>query len=43
MALKNPDFSVLVGPYNFVQISLACGASTYQIRYGETSDFQYQH
>ena len=24
------------GPYNFVQISPACGPNTYQIMYGET-------
>ena len=27
---------VLFGPYEFVQISLACGPNTYQIIYGET-------
>ena len=30
-------------PYNFVQISAACGPNTYQIMYGETLDLQYQH
>ena len=30
-------------PYNFVQISSACGPNTYQIMYGETLDFQCQH
>ena len=28
---------------DFVQISPACGPNTYQIMYGETLDFQYQH
>ena len=30
-------------PYDFVQISPACGLNTYQIMYGETLDFQCQH
>ena len=30
-------------PYDFVQISPACGPNTYQIMYGETLDFQCQH
>ena len=31
------------GQYDLVQISPARGPSTYQIMYGETSDFQCQH
>ena len=38
---KAPDF-MQFGPYNFVQISLACGPNTYQIMYGKTFDFQCQ-
>ena len=34
---------VQFGPYNFVQISPACGPNTYQIMYGDTLDFQSQH
>ena len=34
---------VYFGPYDFVQISPACGPNTYQIMYGETLDFQCQH
>ena len=34
---------VYFGPYDFVQISPACGPNTYQTMYGETSDFQCQH
>ena len=34
---------VWFGPYDFVQISPACGPNTYQIMYGETLDFQCQH
>ena len=34
---------VWLGPYEFVQISPACGPNTYQIMYGETLDFQCQH
>ena len=30
---------VYIGPYDFVQISPACGPNTYQIMYGLTSDF----
>ena len=30
-------------PYDFVQISTACGSNTYQIIYGETLDFRCQH
>ena len=29
--------------YDFVQLSPACGPNTYQIMYGETSDFRCQH
>ena len=39
---KAPNF-VWFGPCNFVQILPACGPNTYQIVYGETLDFQYQH
>ena len=35
--------NVWFGPYDFVQISQACGSNTYQIMYGETLDFQCQH
>ena len=31
------------GPYDFLQISPACGPNTYQIMYGENLDFQCQH
>ena len=34
---------VYFGPYDFVQISPACGPNTYQIMYGMTLDFQCQH
>ena len=34
---------VLLGAYDFVQISPACGPNTHQIMYGETLDFQCQH
>ena len=34
---------VYFGPYDFVQISPACGPNTYQIMYGDTLDFQCQH
>ena len=49
MVLKTPIFGrkaqnfVKFGPYDFVLISPACGPNTYQIRYGETLDFQCQH
>ena len=39
---KAPNF-VYFGPYNFVQILPACRPNTYQIMYGETLDFQWQH
>ena len=32
-----------LGPYDFAQISSACGPNTYQITYGKTLDFQCQH
>ena len=31
------------GPYDLVQITLACSRNTYQIMYGETLDFQGLH
>ena len=34
---------VYFGPYNFVQISQACGPNTYQITYEETFHFLCQH
>ena len=34
---------VKFGPYDFIQISLACGPNTFQEMYGETLDFQCQH
>ena len=40
---KSSKFCILFGPYDFVQISPACGPNTYQIMYGETLDFQCQH
>ena len=30
-------------PYDFIQISPACGRNSYQIMYGETLNFQCQH
>ena len=39
---KAPNF-VWFEPYDFFQISSACGPNTYQIMYGETLDFQCQH
>ena len=35
---KAPNF-VQFGPYDFVQISPACGPNNYQIMNGETLDF----
>merc|ERR1712240_255136 len=49
MVLKKPGFCqktqnfVYFGPYDFVQISPACGPNMYQIMYGETFNFQCQH
>ena len=49
MVFKNPLFCqkaqnfVYFEPYDFVQISRACGPNTYQIMYGETLDLQCQH
>ena len=49
MVLKKPDLIVkklkicLFGPYDFVQISPACGPNVYQQMYGETLDLQRQH
>ena len=40
---QNGQNFVYFGPYDFVQISPACGPNTYQIMYGETLDFQCQH
>ena len=34
---------VWFGPYDFVQISPACGPNTYQIMYVEALDFQCQN
>ena len=39
---KNQNF-IQFRPYDFVQISLACGPNTYKITYGETLDFQCQY
>ena len=33
---------VYFAPYDFVQISPACGPNTYQMMYGETLNFQCQ-
>ena len=33
---QNAQNFVYFGPYDFVQISTACGPNTYQIMYGET-------
>ena len=49
MVLKNSIFCqkaqnfIHFGRYDLVQISPACGPSTYQIMYGDTLDFQCQH
>ena len=43
LSKKNPQNFVHIGQYDLVQISPACGTSTYQIMYGDTLDFQCQH